>query len=366
MKVLHVINGEHYSGAERVQDLLADGLAREGIDCSFALIKSGRFLRSRTSKVASFDFSMGSRLDVWQIQRLARFVESERFEAVHSHTPRAAIVSAAVRGLTGVHHFHHGHSPTDQDSSRKIMNRVNVLAEGFSIRGCSHLFAVSQGVADYFASIGVSQDRVTVIDNGVPARDTIAYTDSFHAGRALRVGMTALFRPRKGLEIALEAVSKVRASGTGIEFVGIGPFESPQYEERMRLLTSSLGLDDAVSWTGFTTDVHARLLDLDVFLFPSLYGEGLPMALIEAMSVGLPTIGSDISGVAGPLGKGCGLLVPPGDADALSRAIKRLSVDAGLRTSLSAAAFERQRSGYSDRSMSSSLATVYRRYLCET
>lgn len=365
MKVLHIINGEHYSGAERVQDLVADGLAREGIACSFALIKSGRFLRSRASTVAAFDFSMRLRLDLRQVLTLARFVKHEHFDAIHSHTPRSAVVAAVVRGLTGVPHFHHGHSPTDEDSSRKFMNRVNTWAETLSIRGCLHLFAVSERVADYFSSVGVPKERITVIDNGVPAQERVLYKNSFHSGRALRVGMTALFRPRKGLEVALEAVSKVRSSGRQVVFVGIGPFESAEYEARIRSMTSELGLNDAVSWTGFTTDVPARLLDLDLFLFPSLYGEGLPMALIEAMSFGLPIIGSDICGVANPLGRDCGLLVPPGDSDALSRAIHRLADDAVLRMSLSNAAFHRQRSDYSDRSMSSNLATVYRRYLSE-
>lgn len=365
MKVLHIINGEHYSGAERVQDLLAVGLAREGVDCSFALIKSGRFLNSRTSKVDAFDFSMSSRVDLPLIPRLASFVKRERFDAIHSHTPRSAVISGLVRGMTALPHFHHGHSPTDEDSSRLIMNMINTRAEALSIRGCSHIFAVSQRVADYFFSLGVRRDRLTLIDNGVPAQDYISYANSYHPGRALRVGMTALFRPRKGLEVALEAVSTVRSLGRHVEFTGIGPFENAQYEAHIKRKTSELGLDDVVSWTGFTTDVAARLHDLDVFVFPSLYGEGLPMALIEAMSMGLPVIGSDISGVGEPLRGGGGLLVPPGDSIALGMAIDRLAQDAALRLSLSKVAFQRQQSHYSDLSMSSNLATVYRRCLGE-
>jgi len=359
MRVLHIINGEHYSGAERVQDLLALGLTENGIECAFAVLKRGRFGCVRKSTSELRDFSSGHGL--LQAKRIAAYAKAGRFSAIHSHTPRSALVAFFVRALTGLPHFHHGHSPTDEDSSRFLMNRINVLAERNSIRGCTHLFAVSQRVVDYFTAIGVDRSRISLVENGVPEGKVRATIRAFCDKSSLRLGTVALFRPRKGLETALRALAHIVASGQPATFTGIGPFESESYRREIMNLIEELGISKFVDWTGFTENVPAAMSSLDMFVFPSLYGEGLPMALIEAMSVGLPCVGSDIDGVRDPLKGGAGLTVPAGDAERLAEACITLWRDEQLRGGISYTATLRQQERYSVSSMSRSVLQEYMR-----
>src|SRR5690242_10956974 len=125
-RVLHVINGEHYSGAERVQDLLAGRLPQSGFEVAFACLKPGRFETMRSSRNAHvINVPMGSRLDLQPARKLARLVRSEGFSLMHTHTPRAALVGAVASKLSGVPLVHHVHSPTSTDSTRRTLNRIS-------------------------------------------------------------------------------------------------------------------------------------------------------------------------------------------------------------------------------------------------
>src|SRR5262245_62129639 len=71
IRVLHVINGEHYAGAERVQDLLAQRLPEFGFDVGFACLKPHQFPRQRQARdVPLFEVPMGGRLDLRPVRRL--------------------------------------------------------------------------------------------------------------------------------------------------------------------------------------------------------------------------------------------------------------------------------------------------------
>lgn len=361
MKIMHIINGEFYSGAERVQDLLASGLAKKGVECSFVTLKSGRFAGARRSTTEMVHVPMRSRFDLSAAVSLARLVKDRRIDGIHSHTPRSALLAAMVRTLVKIPHFHHGHSPTDEDTENKWRNYVNSFAERRSFSGASALLAVSDRVSEYFVRSGMAAELIVRVDNGVPVQSETVHIREL--GTSVRVGVSALFRPRKGIEVALAAVAKLVKEGLDVTFVGIGMFETESYRLDTERLVDQLGLRERVSWTGFTTDVYSQLRNLDVFCFPSLYGEGLPMAVIEAMSVGLPVVGSDIEGVRGPLANGGGLLFDVGSSSSLADALRRLAVSPDLRRELAANGVRRQRELFSDVSMADAVLKVYRAHI---
>ena len=100
--VLHLINGEHYSGAERVQDLLALALGEFGFNVGFACLKLGRFAEMRQAQRAILlDARMGSRFDLSGVARLARLLKQHRFALLHAHTPRAAMVGRLAAAIAG-------------------------------------------------------------------------------------------------------------------------------------------------------------------------------------------------------------------------------------------------------------------------
>ena len=102
-RVLHVINGEHYSGAERVQDLLAQQLPRSGFDVGFACVKPGRFPVVREAIDAPLvELPMRGRLDLRVVKKLLQLIRHEQYELVHAHTPRTAVVGRLAAREAGV------------------------------------------------------------------------------------------------------------------------------------------------------------------------------------------------------------------------------------------------------------------------
>ena len=113
VNVLHVINGEHYAGAERMQDLLAQRLADHGFQAGFACLKPGRFPDARRGRQAPlYALPMRSRLDLRCVPRLVRIIRREGCRLVHTHTPRTALLGRLAALLAGVPMVYHVHSPT--------------------------------------------------------------------------------------------------------------------------------------------------------------------------------------------------------------------------------------------------------------
>ena len=294
VNVLHVINGEHFSGAERVQDLLALRLPEEGFAADFAALKPGQFGKARRSTTRLTQLPMRGRIDYKVVGQLKNLVRKYDFKILHAHTPRTAPVTAVVARSLNVPWVYHVHSPVSRDSGRSWQNRINGWVETFSIRSAARVIVVSPSLVPYMEDRGVPAARLVCVPNGVPAfkRRRQELTTSGE----LIIGMVALFRPRKGTEVLLEALANVVSHGHGVRLRIIGGFETADYETRIRQLVSHLGVEAHVEFTGFTTDVTRELAGLDLMVLPSLYGEGLPMVVLEAMAAGVPIIASRVGG----------------------------------------------------------------------
>jgi len=146
----------------------------------------------------------------------------------------------------------------------------------------------------------------------------------------------------------------------------VGGFETLAYRHEIDALVDQLGLADAVDWTGFTRDVNDELALMDLFVLPSLFGEGLPMVILEAMAAGVPVVATRVGGAPEAIRDGLdGLLAAPGDADDLARLIERVVSGKASWSAMRQSAHERQAKRFSDCSMAEGLAAVYRRVLAE-
>lgn len=144
------------------------------------------------------------------------------------------------------------------------------------------------------------------------------------SGRPLRVLYVGRLSADKNVSVLLAALAELKQQGVSMqcEIVGEGP-ERQSLEER----TEVLGLRDCVDFTGGVE--FAQVLDsyehADVLVLASRT-EGWPKAISEGMAFGLVCIGSNCGLVPEMLGEGRGVIVPPGDVDALTAALKRISV----------------------------------------
>jgi len=178
------------------------------------------------------------------------------------------------------------------------------------------------------------------------------------------LGTMALFRPRKGMEVLLEALAQLRAQGLPVRLRAVGGFETPEYERQLKSLCGRLGLDDVVDWVGFVRHVDRELARMDLFVLPSLFGEGLPMVILEAMAAGVPVVATRVEGAPEAIREGRdGELAEPDNARSLAGAIARVVRGESDWASLRASALARHAEGFSDRKMAEGVAEVYDRVL---
>ncbi len=357
-KVLHIINGEFFSGAERVQDLLALCLPGYGYEVSFVCLKPDKFSVNRGSSVPLFAMPMKSKFDLTPAWEIARIVKQHGYVLLHTHSPRAALVGRIAAWLVRVPMVHHVHSPAARDTENIWRNRLNVIMERLSLTGVARLIPVSKSLDDYLKNQGFSSARIATVANGVPTQGPLP--DQSVPGPQWVIGCVALFRPRKGLEVLIQALADLRRTGRTVRLRAVGPFETVEYEKTIKEMAERLGVTDMIDWIGFTRDVNSEFAKMDVFVLPSLFGEGMPMVILEAMASGVPVVASDVEGIPEVIEHGqTGLIVPAGDARRLAAILADLVGGKFDWGNMRENAYRLQMTSFSDQSMANGVANVY-------
>ena len=199
----------------------------------------------------------------------------------------------------------------------------------YLIKEMDSLVAVSQEGINEFKTIGCPEARIVYIPNGVaiPTQGKAKYGQVL---RVLRVLTVARLDRQKGIDILLRAWADIisERQTRKLIIIGNGPLK-----RELQILSRSLGVFDSVEFTGEVKNVEVYLRDADLFILPSR-AEGMPNALLEAMSYGIPCIATNVGGNVELIGMQDktisngeysigenGLLVNPDDAKGVSEAI---------------------------------------------
>jgi glycosyltransferase involved in cell wall biosynthesis len=186
--------------------------------------------------------------------------------------------------------------------------------------------------------------------------------EQLHSG--LRMLFVGRLVERKGVHILLDALSLLSEEPpTRLTVIGDGP-ERDALEHRAR----ALGVADRVDFLGFIprAELERELAACDALVLPAVVDakgdvEGLGVVLLEAMSFGKPVIASDVGGIPDiVIQEQNGLLVPPGDANALAGAVERLARDPAMVRRLGERAVRDVRANFSWKSILDRLEDVYR------
>lgn len=360
---LHLVNGEHYSGAERVQDLLARQLPRFGCEVGFACVKPQRFPNARETKTAPLvEMPMRGRFDLRVVKRLEKLCRDEDYDLIHAHTPRTALVGRLAARRAGVPFVYHVHSPAGRDSTRWLLNWINATAEWAAVRGADRLITVSPSLRDYMIGRGIPAERITYVPNGVPSSPLIA--ERKVPTGTWTLGVVALYRARKGIETLLESLAVLRSRNVNVRLRAVGGFETEAYKADIMGLAERLDLASSIDWIGFTRNVTRELAKINLFVLPSLFGEGLPMVVLEAMAAGLPVVASRVEGVPeAVVHRETGLLVDAGSVSQLAQSIEEVIAGDVDYMTLSRGARQRHAEQFSDTRMAEGVANVYREVL---
>ncbi|MFS0706428.1 glycosyltransferase, partial [Cellulomonas sp. 179-A 9B4 NHS] len=195
--------------------------------------------------------------------------------------------------------------------------------------------AARRSIGPVFGSLA---ERAVVVHNGVPGPADDPAPPA--PGGPLRVALVGRLSPRKGTDVALEAVAQAVARGHDLRLrVAGSTFTGYEWFEReLRARLDEPALAGRVELLGFVHPTWPLLAEADVVLVPSRV-EPFGNTAVEAMLAGRAVVASRVQGLAEILRDGeTGLLVPPGDAAALADALARLDGDPALRARLAAAA----------------------------
>lgn len=357
--VLHIINGEFYAGAERVQDLLAINLPSFGYEVGFACLKSGIFESFRQAKFAPLEtFKMSNGTDLSVVHDIVRTIKTHKYKVIHTHTPRTAVIGQIASLFTGCPMIHHIHGPTNLDTESSWRNRRNAVIERLSLMRAKAFIPVSMYAKNYATSIGLSNKKINIVFNGVP---TPKQSNPLISRTPFIIGTMALFRPKKGIEVLIEAFAKLENPLECPLYLNmVGEFESLLYEKSIKTKARELGVGDRINWIGFTDDVYSQLDKMSIFVLPSLYGEGMPMVILEAMAAGVPIVATQIGGINEMICNGTdGLLIKPGDPEAIHDALKSLLNNSSIRFKLGNNARQKQIELFSDYIMAKKIAHIY-------
>lgn len=154
-----------------------------------------------------------------------------------------------------------------------------------------------------------------------------------------RVGILGRVAPWKGQDLFIRAFARAFPDGQAqAVVVGGAMFGEDAYEATLPRLAASLGVGERVELRGLRRDIGAELARLDVVVHASLVPEPFGQVVVETMAAGRPVVAPAAGGPSEIVTDGVdGLLVPPGDVDALAGALVRLAADPALRARLAAA-----------------------------
>lgn len=331
---------ENCIGTPNYQVVLVQGLALEsGMTPEQEEIVRGRLQQAEALGVKIIVLpSLVRRIsplhDLRAVCSLWRLMRAERPDIVHTHTSKAGIVGRLAAWLARapiIIHTTHGHVFYGHFSP--LMSKVYLIIERLFATFTDRMVALTEGEKQDFIKFSLCPpDKIVKIHSGVKIdkylnakvdKETFRQQLGIHPTR-LVVGTVGWLWPIKGPMYLLQAMAKVWQQNPECELVYVGRGD---LEEELKATAASLGVADKVRFLGWREDIYNIMPLFDLFALPSL-NEGMGRVLVEAMAAGKPLVASEVGGVPDLVTPGAtGILVPPGDVEALAAAIAEILND---------------------------------------
>lgn len=333
-------------GCLRADGPLQDRLKEAGLECAEFPVRTG-LLRPNA---------------LWQMLKLVFFIRKRKFEVVHTNDLYSNLFAVPAAWLAGVPVIISSRRDLGRwwwytPVRRKILRRVQELS--------TRVLVNSEAVGkELLIKDGFRPEKIQVVYNGIDAEKYSQLTSdreqllpSLRSNHKLIITVANMHTAVKGHGDLIEAARIVREEHPEARFILAGDGEMRQFfEEQVR----AAGLAETFVFLGHRTDIPALLACCDIGVLASRT-EGLPNAVLEYMAAGLPVVATSVGGVPEILeNEGNGLLIPPENPRALSRALLRLLRDEEMRRRLGAAGRERVLAQFNFASVMARLKQLYK------
>jgi glycosyltransferase involved in cell wall biosynthesis len=369
-RVLVLIKCLGYGGAERLLvDMIRQGdRTRFDYEVAYVLAAEDALVPElKDSGVTVHSLGARGNFDLGWTLRLRAILRRGEFDVIHSHLPQSATLGRLVawtlppRQRPGLVYTEHS-MWNKMAVALKVLNRATIGLD-------DRLLVVSEAARRSLPR--KLQGRARVLTHGIDLEQVRSFLAARlqlrHAVReelAIPEGMllaltVANLRPEKGVDVLLRAARLTVDSGVPVRFavVGRGPLHNHLVEQH-----AALELGDQLRFLGQRSDVLRLLAAADMFVLPSRH-EGLPVALMEAMGMGVPLIVTAVGELRRVLVDHSDALVVPAERPhALAEAVAEMTTNPALRARLAAASLER--GALFDVSMSTSTVESMYEELC--
>ena len=364
IRVLNIISDTNIGGAGRVILNYLSYADRSQYETMVA-IPRGSMLKGPLEQAGAQVYEVNGmadrsyhRDDVKVLKELIRRIKPD---LVHTHGALSGRIAA--KGLhVPVVYSRHSAFPVPAKIKYPPGRWVNRLVnEHFA----DHIIAVSPATRDNLTEGGISPQKITVVMNGVAPVEETGPEDRAKLRQALSIppdtvvfGILARIEDYKGhlyLVHAAKLLKEQGRSGFRVLIAGTGSFE-----EDVARAVVEMGVEDVVQMLGFRADVAALLNILDVQLNASYGTEATSLALLEGMSLGLPTIASDYGGNPWLVTDGeNGLLFPSRDSQSMAKAMAHLMDRPEERREMGRQARERFQTSFTGQVFAKNIENVY-------
>lgn len=273
------------------------------------------------------------------LAEMALWLHRTGIDVMYGHFNPASLLALAAARVVQVPlplcFFHSGILPAGQ-TTLPLKNRL-VMRARLSL--AARTYAVSAAVRDQIVSLGLGGRTPELFYLGVPrpvvGRSRAEVRREFGlANEDVVVACLAFHDPIKGVDVLLRAMGILARRTARVRLVQVGGSMYPSETQALHELAAEVGVGQAVVWAGQRNDVMDILNGADVYCQPSR-SEGLPLAILEAMAVGLPVVASCVGGIPEAVINGqTGILVAKESPGELADALEALASDVALRKSM--------------------------------
>ena len=285
------------------------------------------------------------------IRDFGRLAKSWGVDVLHSHQTSAHNFAILLKLRTGIPAVASAHSRHVQLHWR-FHDRV---------------VAVSAATAAFHRTWnGLPKRRVCTIHNFVQQSKKLSGEEKVAIRRQLGIGDQEIVLaavgdiiPRKGLTYLLSALALLVEADIPARLLVVGRNSDKAYTAACQQQARELRVQSRVSWLGLIPDVTNTLQACDLYVLPSLE-ESLPMAVLEAMEVGLPVVATNVGGIPECIDDAVnGCLVPPRDSRQLAEVLQQLACDAPAREQMAARARQKVMDAFSPSSQVDQFEQLY-------
>jgi len=333
IKVIHVLSDMKIGGAGIWLLNLLGSIDRESFEIKVVL-PQGSVLADKIKELGfeavTVEGMRDRSFDMAAVSLLHGIFRKEKPHIVHTHASFSARLAAKLSGVSIINTKH------CMDSRKTGMKR---FAGAFiNNRLSDRLVAVSEAVRQNMLANGAAKEKISVVYGGIrPVRELTDKEKSEIRHKwgisdsDIVVGIVARLAEVKGHKYFLEAAEIISRERKDVKFVIAG---GGLMENTLREHAKELGIEARVVFTGFIENIYEILNILDINVISSL-SEALCLSLIEGMSIGKPSVGTDTGGVPEVVKDGHnGFLVPVRDPERLAAAVIKLIDDPQLRNTM--------------------------------